>query len=177
MSDTQRQREKLIRQFAQALRDLAPSARVLVLEALPDPFHGWTGGVELTDYGIAQLREFLAPTYRVVKVDEDETPKEVAALQLDLAQARDTIESLSSILDDIWGLLYPKKPDGWEYPGQVVGHIHAELRTLRERFEGQADKLARVRAAARDAAAGRLSGGDAILALSGIAEMEIDGDE
>lgn len=31
----------------------------------------------------------------------------------------------------LWSLLYPRRPDSWEYPGQIVNHLQVEVDRIR----------------------------------------------
>ncbi len=51
------------------------------------------------------------------------------AMLNELRRTYDIEECYHKLLDDLWQLLYPDKTD-WEYPGEVLNHIRAELEIL-----------------------------------------------
>lgn len=61
----------------------------------------------------------------------------------------DTVRSLTDVLDYGWGLLYPGKTD-WEYPGQVINHLHGEIQIQKKKLEALADQKAKSAAVIRE---------------------------
>jgi len=60
----------------------------------------------------------------------------------------DTVRSLTDVLDYGWGLLYPGKTD-WEYPGQVINHLHAEIQNQKKKVDTLSDQKSKSIAAIR----------------------------
>lgn len=61
-------------------------------------------------------------------------PETIDKLRDKCASQKDTIKSLSKILDSIWQIMYEGKTD-WEYPGQVFVHINQYVIELKAKGE------------------------------------------
>jgi len=74
---------------------------------------------------------FAACGYTVVKTVELDQLRERAE-KAELLH-KDLEQSITEMCNDLWGLLYPDDPTGWEYRTQPIAHIRVELEQLRER--------------------------------------------
>lgn len=61
----------------------------------------------------------------------------------------DTVRSLTDVLDYGWGLLYPGKTD-WEYPGQVINHLNAEIQIQKKKVDALTNQKDKSAAAIRE---------------------------
>lgn len=63
------------------------------------------------------------------------------ALKLEKSRYADLSGILDAAFDALWALIYPNDPHGWEYPGQFVRHVEAEINELRQQRDALAAAL------------------------------------
>lgn len=56
------------------------------------------------------------------------------------AQNKDTEKTFDDLMDYGWNLLYPGKKD-WDYPGQVINHLYAEIQSQERKADRYEDAL------------------------------------
>ena len=62
------------------------------------------------------------------------------------AESADFKQSIEQMCNDLWSLLYPNDPTGWEYRTQPLVHIRVELNQLQAENARLRDELASFRA-------------------------------
>jgi hypothetical protein len=75
--------------------------------------------------------------------DQDTIDKIMKAWESNRTHLKDELASLKLTIDDVlnygWGLLYPGETD-WDYPGQVINHLWAEVNTQKNKVANEITK-------------------------------------